>query len=65
MTAKELEKAMMKKYSYPLIKLKNISEMIGDSNPQRVKQKYLVGLKSLHNMYFVPEVAERIAGRMR
>ena len=54
MTKTELAKAM------PLIRLARIADMVGDSNPQRVKQKYLLGLERINGRYFVPEVAERL-----
>ena len=63
MTAKELERVMLKTYG-PLIKLARISDLVGDSNTQRVKRQYLSGLKKINNRYFVPEVAERIHARM-
>ena len=44
----------------PLIKLSKIAEIVGDSNHQRVKRKYLQGLELIGNRYFVPEVAEAL-----
>lgn len=64
MTPKELERNMIKLCNSPLIKLQRIAEMVGDKNTQRVKREYLEGLKCIHNRYFIPEVAERIAMKM-
>lgn len=65
MTKGELERLMLKIYGSPFIKLARISELVGDSNPQRVKQNYLSGLQSFNGRYFIPEVAERIAQNMK
>lgn len=60
MTKTELAKAMTQANGGPFIKLARIADMVGDSNPQRVKQKYLLGLERINGMYFIPEVAERL-----
>ena len=64
MTAKELERLMLQTEGNPLIKLKRISELVGDTNQTRVRREYLDGLKQIRNRYFIPEVAERIASKM-
>ena len=65
MTKSELAKSMQQVYGSPLIKLARIADMVGDSNTQRVKRKYLTGLKQINGRYFIPEVAERIIEKMK
>ncbi len=66
MTKTELAKEITRANNgSPLIKLSKIAELVGDSNHQRVKRTYLVGLETIGNRYFVPEVAEALKGKAR
>ena len=66
MTKTELAKEITRANNgNPLIKLSKIAELVGDSNHQRVKRTYLVGLETIGNRYFVPEVAEALKGKAR
>lgn len=64
MTANEIAKAIEKTAGGPFIKAKKVAEIVGDKNVSRVKHTYLDGLQHFDGRYFVPEVAERIKGRM-
>ena len=61
MTRSEIEKSLLKVTGgVPIIKLAEISRVVRDSNKDRVKKKYLLGLEKIGAGYFVPEVAQRL-----
>ena len=61
MTAKEITRELYGLTGKrPFITVRELCTVVGDSNPYRVKKKYLDGLEKVGKGYFVPEVAERL-----
>lgn len=62
MTAKDIEQMLKQNASDGAIvmSLTEISKAVKDSNLDRVKKKYLIGLPRLEKKYFISDVARRI-----
>ena len=66
MTRCEIEKSLLRVTGgVPIIKLAEVSRGVRDSNKDRVKKKYLLGLEKIGAGYFVPEVAQRLKDSAR
>ena len=66
MTRSEIEKSLLKVTGgVPIIKLAEVSMVVRDTNKDRVKKKYLLGLERIGSGYFVPEVAQRLKDSAR
>lgn len=66
MTRSEIEKSLLKVTGgVPIIKLAEVSRVVRDTNKDRVKKKYLLGLERIGAGYFVPEVAQRLKDSAR
>ena len=66
MTRSEIEKSLLKVTGgVPIIKLAEVSMVVRDTNKDRVKKKYLLGLEKIGAEYFVPEVAQRLKDSAR
>ena len=48
----------------PLLSLDTISKLVGDSNPQRVKRKFLKDLVRINGDYFILDVVDRLMEHM-